>query len=59
MIEPTETETKEELDLFVDAMRSIAAEIEHDPELVKTLPTRRGPNALMRPQRPDVQLCVG
>ena len=35
MIEPTETEAKEELDLFVDAMRSIAAEIEHDPELVK------------------------
>ena len=38
MIEPTETEAKEELDLFVDAMRSIAAEIEHDPELVKNAP---------------------
>ncbi len=38
MIEPTETESKQELDLFIDAMRSIAGEIESDPQLVKTAP---------------------
>lgn len=38
MIEPTESESKEECDLFVDAMRSIAAEAESNPELVKTAP---------------------
>ena len=38
MIEPTETEGKQELDAFIDAMRSIAAEIESDPQLVKTAP---------------------
>jgi glycine dehydrogenase subunit 2 len=38
MIEPTETESKAELDLFVDAMRSIAAEIDEDPNLVLKAP---------------------
>ncbi len=38
MIEPTETESKAELDLFVDAMISIAAEIEQNPELVLKAP---------------------
>jgi glycine cleavage system P protein (glycine dehydrogenase) subunit 2 len=38
MIEPTESESLEELDLFVDAMRSIAREAEENPELVKTAP---------------------
>ena len=38
MIEPTETESKAELDLFVEAMRSIAREVEDDPELVKNAP---------------------
>jgi glycine dehydrogenase subunit 2 len=38
MIEPTESESLEELDLFVDAMRSIAREVEETPELVKTAP---------------------
>jgi glycine cleavage system P protein (glycine dehydrogenase) subunit 2 len=38
MIEPTESESKEELDLFLEAMRSIAQEVEGDPELVKTAP---------------------
>jgi glycine dehydrogenase subunit 2 len=38
MIEPTETESKEELDLFIAAMRDIAAECERDPEMVKTAP---------------------
>jgi glycine dehydrogenase subunit 2 len=38
MIEPTESESKEECDLFVDAMRAIAEEAATNPELVKTAP---------------------
>jgi glycine dehydrogenase subunit 2 len=38
MIEPTESESVEELDLFIDAMRSIAKEVEETPELVRTAP---------------------
>jgi len=38
MIEPTESESLEELDLFVEAMRAIAREVEETPELVKTAP---------------------
>jgi len=38
MIEPTESESLEELDLFVEAMRLIAKEVEETPELVKSAP---------------------
>lgn len=38
MIEPTESESREECDLFVDAMRAIAEEAATNPELVKTAP---------------------
>ncbi len=38
MIEPTESESLEELDLFVEAMRSIAREVEETPEVVKSAP---------------------
>jgi glycine dehydrogenase subunit 2 len=38
MIEPTESESKEECDLFIEAMRDIAEEAETNPELVKTAP---------------------
>ncbi len=38
MIEPTETESKAELDLFVDALISIAGEIDTNPELVLKAP---------------------
>ena len=38
MIEPTESESVEELDLFIDAMRAIAKEVEEKPELVKSAP---------------------
>jgi len=45
LIEPTETESKEELDAFVDAMIAIRKEAEETPDLVKsaphTLPVRR------------------
>ncbi len=38
MAEPTETETKEELDRFCDAMLQIAEEASRDPEFVKNAP---------------------
>ncbi len=38
MIEPTETEAKRELDQFIDAMISIAKEVETDPQMVKGAP---------------------
>ena len=38
MIEPTETESKETLDAFVDALRAIHAEALADPERVRTAP---------------------
>ena len=45
LIEPTETESKEELDAFVQAMGTIRAEAESNPQLLKdapfTLPVKR------------------
>jgi glycine dehydrogenase subunit 2 len=38
MIEPTETESKAELDLFADAMKSIAQEVVDNPDLVRKAP---------------------
>ena len=38
MIEPTETETKEELDGFIAAMIKIQQEAENSPELLKEAP---------------------
>ena len=40
MIEPTESESKEELDLFIDAMKQIAAEAESTPEVITQAPHR-------------------
>jgi glycine dehydrogenase subunit 2 len=45
MVEPTETETKESLDAFAEAIEQILAEAEQDPEVAKgapyTTPVRR------------------
>jgi glycine dehydrogenase subunit 2 len=38
MIEPTESESKEELDLFIEAMKSIAQEVNEDPQTVLSAP---------------------
>ena len=38
MIEPTETESKETLDAFCDAMIQIAKEVEENPEIVQHAP---------------------
>jgi len=38
MIEPTESESREELDLFIDAMLQIAREAAENPEFVTSAP---------------------
>ena len=38
MIEPTESESREELDLFIDAMRQIAREAEENPAVILSAP---------------------
>jgi len=38
MIEPTETESRDELDAFIAAMLAVAQEAEENPDLVKTAP---------------------
>ncbi len=38
MVEPTETESKEDLDAFVAAVRAVAGEARTDPELLRTAP---------------------
>jgi glycine dehydrogenase subunit 2 len=38
MIEPTESESKEELDQFIDAMRQIAREADENPEIILQAP---------------------
>ena len=55
MIEPTETESRETMDLFIEAMKRIAFEIETEPAKVKnapyTLPVRR-PNDVLAARKP-------
>ena len=57
MIEPTETESKETLDEFCEAMISIAKEAKESPELVKsaplTTPVKRLDDVLAA-RKPDV-----
>ena len=38
MVEPTETETKESLDAFAEAIEQILAEAEEDPEMARNAP---------------------
>jgi glycine dehydrogenase subunit 2 len=40
MVEPTETESKETLDRFIEAMRTIAREAEENPDLLHQAPRR-------------------
>ncbi len=40
MIEPTETESKEELDQFIEAMKAISDEAKTNPECLKNAPSR-------------------
>ena len=38
MIEPTDTESKDDLDGFIDAMKAIAEEAKSNPDMVKNTP---------------------
>jgi len=38
MIEPTECESKETLEYFIDVMKKIAREVDEDPDVVKSAP---------------------
>ena len=38
MIEPTETESKEDIDLFIDSLKAVAAEAKDHPELLHAAP---------------------
>jgi glycine dehydrogenase subunit 2 len=38
MVEPTETESKQDIDQFIDAVKAIAAEAQKDPEQLKKAP---------------------
>ena len=40
MIEPTESESKEELDLFIEAMKAVAEEAENTPDVIAGAPHR-------------------
>jgi glycine dehydrogenase subunit 2 len=40
MIEPTETESKEDIDLFIESMKAIAKEAREDPELLHAAPQK-------------------
>jgi glycine dehydrogenase subunit 2 len=60
MIEPTETESKETMDAFADAMLKIAQEARDDPELLKSAPHRAPVSRLdeVKAAR-DLTLCYG
>ncbi|MFC4712004.1 aminomethyl-transferring glycine dehydrogenase subunit GcvPB [Planococcus dechangensis] len=63
MIEPTETESKETLDDFIDAMIQIAREVEENPEIVQNAPhttvinrldeTKAARKPILRYQKPN------
>lgn len=67
MIEPTETESLETLDAFIDVMRTIADEAAEDPEILRTAPhntpigrpdetaAARNPILRFRPSLPNTQ----
>jgi len=40
MVEPTESESKDQVDRYVEAMRAIAAEAAEDPDLLRNAPAR-------------------
>ncbi len=57
MIEPTETESKETLDAFCDAMIAIAAEARENPRCVKEAPLTTPVSRLdevLAARKPDV-----
>jgi glycine dehydrogenase subunit 2 len=60
MIEPTETESKQTLDSFVEVLRKIAQEAHTDPELLKTAPHNTPVGRLDEVKAAkDLVLCCG
>ena len=60
MIEPTETESRETLDYFIDAMRTIAQEAKEDPDLLHEAPHNTPNTRLGRgPPPPASPTCAG
>ena len=58
MIEPTETESRESLDQFIDVMRRIAREVESDPDKLHDAPVNapvRRLDEVTANRRPDVR----
>ena len=59
MVEPTETETKESLDAFAEAIEEILAEAESDPEIARARalhdPVRRLDEAAAARRNPVVR----
>ena len=62
MIEPTETESKETLDAYIEAMKEIAREAEENPEILRTAPhntpVRRLDN-VRAARQPDLRWRMG
>jgi glycine dehydrogenase subunit 2 len=68
MIEPTETESKETLDEFADALLAIAQEIKDDPDTLKNAPlltpvsrldeTRAARHPVLRWKKGEAQLKI-
>ncbi len=58
MIEPTETESKETIDYFIDVMKEIAKEARTDPEVIRNAP-HNAPNTrldeALAARRPDLR----
>ena len=59
LVEPTETESRETLDAFADALIEIAAEAERDPELVAARRMTRPCGGSTRPPRRASRTCAG
>ena len=59
MIEPTESESKEEMDLFIEAMKSIAEEVEEDPQMVLDAPHSTRVSRLDETAPPGSRCCDG
>jgi len=60
MIEPTETETKETLDLFIQAMKKIARKAETEPDTLKQSPQKTFVTRLNETEaarHPNLQCC--
>ena len=58
MVEPTETETKESLDSFAEAIEQILAEAETDPEKAKQAPYTTRSAASTRSRPPASRSCA-